>query len=329
MKNHVGADPRGCPIRCIITALGSHGGLPLLALLLLLGCGKEFVKPVPDLSSEFNATNAFAHVETLVAIGPRVSGTPGSAKAKQYIEAELNSYGLDVEFQVFDDETPMGKKKFCNIIACPKWRGKERILLCSHYDSKWFDTIHFVGANDSGSSTGLLLELARVLAKHPMKPTPCFVFFDGEESFGERNDTNGLFGSRYLVRAWKQRGELQNVRAMVLADMIGDKSLTVAIPPHCTSPLVKAIFDASTELGCRNYFGYGTRDVLDDHAPFLRAGIPAIDLIDFEFGSAPGLNDYWHTEKDTLDKISPHSLDIVGRTILKALPKIAAPKPTS
>jgi hypothetical protein len=303
--------------------------LSLSLIFILLGCGKESVKPVPDLSSEFNATNAFAHVETLVAIGPRVSSTPGSAKAKQYIEAELNSYGLDVEFQVFDDETPMGTKKFCNIIAYPKWRGKERILLCSHYDSKWLDKVNFVGANDSGSSTGLLLELARVLTKHPMKPTPYFVFFDGEESFGEWSDTNGLFGSRYLVRAWKQRGELQNVRAMILADMIGDKDLNVGMPPSSTPALVKAVFDASQELGYRSYFSYQSSDILDDHTPFLRVGIPAVDLIDFEYGSARRLNDYWHTDQDTLDKISPRSIEIVGRTILKALPKFAAPKPSS
>lgn len=304
---------------------------PVLALLLafgLLGCGKESVKPAPDLSSQFNSTNAFRHVEALVAIGPRVSGTPGGEKAKQYIESVLTEYGLDIEFQTFIDKTPQGDKKFCNIIAYPKWRGKERILLCSHYDTKWFDKIHFVGANDGGSTTGLLLELARVLASHPMKPAPYFVFFDGEESFGEWSDTNGLFGSRYLVRAWKQRGELQNVRAMILADMIGDKNLNVGIPPHSSPALVKAIFDASTELGFRNYFGYGANDVLDDHAPFLGAGIPAIDLIDFEYGSAPGMNDYWHTEQDTIDKISPRSLEIVGKTILRAIPKIAAPSNT-
>jgi Zn-dependent M28 family amino/carboxypeptidase len=88
---------------------------------------------------------------------------------------------------------------------------------------------------------------------------------------------------------------------------------------------VQAIFEASTELGYRNYFSYMNSDISDDHLPFLAANIPAIDLIDFEFGSAPGLNDYWHTDQDTLDKMSPRSLEIVGRTILKALPKIAAP----
>jgi len=290
----------------------------------MIGCGQNTKEPMPDLSAHFNATNAFQHVENLVAIGPRSAGSAGIEKAKQYIESQLLAAGLELEFQAFEDDTPRGPVKFCNIIAYPKWRGKDRILLASHYDTKWLEGVHFVGANDSGSSTGLLLELARVIASHPMQPTPCFVFFDGEESFGEFSETDGLYGSRYLVRAWKQRGELQKVRAMILADLVGDKNLNIGIPSHSTPWLVKAIFDASAELGLRGSFGYRQGEVLDDHVPFLRAGIPAIDLIDFEFGSAPGLNDYWHTEQDTLDKISPRSLEIVGRTILKTLPKVAA-----
>lgn len=290
----------------------------------IIGCRQNAKEPMPDLSAHFDAENAFRHVENLVAIGPRHAGSPGIEKAKQYIESQLIAAGLDLEFQVFEDDTPLGPVKFCNIIAYPKWRGKQRILLASHYDTKLLEGVHFVGANDSGSSDGLLLELARVIANNPMQPTPYFVFFDGEESFGEYSETNGLFGSRYLVRAWKQRGDLQRVQAMILADLVGDKNLNVGIPPHSTPWLVKAIFDASAELGLRDHFGYGPNDVLDDHVPFLTAGIPAINLIDFEFGSAPGLNDFWHTEHDTLDKISPRSLEIVGRTILKALPKVAS-----
>lgn len=296
--------------------------LLFLAGLFFLGCAKEAPRTIPDLSAQFNATNAFRHVEALVAIGPRHAGSTGVEKAKSYIEEQLKSFGLDVEFQVFEDDTPRGKVKFTNLIAHPRARSKEWILLGSHYDTKWIEGIHFVGANDSGSSTGVLLELARVLADHPMKPSPCFVFFDGEESFGEWSETNGLYGSRYMVRAWKQRGDLQRVRALILADLVGDKDLHINVPPHSTAWLVKAIFEASTELGYRNHFGYHENDVLDDHVPFLQAGVPAIDLIDFEFGSAPGLNDYWHTEHDTLDKLSPRSLEIVGRTILRALPKV-------
>jgi len=300
-------------------------GVSISVLFGLLGCAKEETKPLPDLSAQFNASNAWRHVEALVAIGPRHAGTPGIEKARRYIEASLHESGLRVEFQVFEDNTPKGKIKFVNVIAYPQWRRGPRILLASHYDTIDLGKVHFVGANDSGSSTGMLLELARVLAGHPMQPTPYFVFFDGEEPIGEWADANGLYGSRYLVRAWKQRGELASVRAMILADMVGDRNLKVRVPSHSTPSLVKAMFDASTELGYRGFFGYMSEDMSDDHVPFLRAGIPAIDLIDYEYGSAPGLNDYWHTANDTLDKISPQSLEIVGRTILKMLPKVAPP----
>ena len=293
----------------------------LLALTLFSGCSKQVKEPVPDLSAEFNATNAFRHVEQLVAIGPRYSGSPGIEKAKRYIEAQLSAAGLDIEFQVFDDDTPHGSRKFSNIIAYPKWRRGERIIFASHYDTKWIENVHFVGANDGGSSSGLLLELARVLAAHPMQPTPYFIFFDGEESLGEWGPTNGLFGSRYLVRAWQRRGELAQVRAMILADMIGDKTLDVGIPQNSSAKLAKAVFEASQELGYRGSFSLNSSMIADDHVPFIMAGIPSIDLIDFQFGSTPGLNDYWHTDQDTLDKISPQSIEIVGRTILKALPK--------
>lgn len=299
----------------------------LFLLLALLGCSKPKETPVPDLSSQFNATDAFRHVEALVAIGPRPAGSPGIEKAKLYIEEQLKSFGLDVEFQVFEDDTPRGRVKFTNIIARPRSRGKDCIILASHYDTKDLPGVEFVGANDSGSSTGWLIELARVLADQPMRPSPCFVFFDGEESFGEWSDTDGLYGSRYMVRAWKQRGELQRVRAMILADLIGDKNLNIGIPTQSTAMLVKAIFDASGELGFRSHFGYGLSDVMDDHTPFLQAGIPAIDIIDFEYGSAPGMNDYWHTDQDTIDKLSPRSIEIVGKTILRALPKIVAALP--
>jgi hypothetical protein len=297
-----------------------------LSLFALLGCNKEQMKTVPDLSSEFSGSNAFCHVEALVAIGQRYAGSPGIEKARRYIEAELTKAGLEVEFQVFEDDTPKGKTKFVNLIAYPRVRGSERIILGSHYDSVWIDKVNFVGANDSGSSTGVLLELARVLAPHAMRPTPYFVFFDGEEPLGPWSSSNGLYGSRYLVRSWKQRGELAQVRAMILSDMVGDKHLNVGIPPHSTPALAKAIFEASAELGYRNHFSYMNSDMSDDHLPFLMAGIPSIDLIDYEFGSAPGLNDYWHTDKDTLDKISSRSLEVVGQTILKALPKITAPR---
>jgi Zn-dependent M28 family amino/carboxypeptidase len=122
-----------------------------------------------------------------------------------------------------------------------------------------------------------------------------------------------LWGSKFFVEDLKGKNQLGQVKAMVLLDMIGDKNLNVTV----NGSLIPQAFDASRAAGFRDYFAYGGNGILDDHVPFMRAGIPAVDLIDFEFGSKPGLNDYWHTDKDTLDKISSHSLEIVGKTALR------------
>jgi Zn-dependent M28 family amino/carboxypeptidase len=169
-----------------------------------------------------------------------------------------------------------------------------------------------VGANDGGSSTGTLLEIARVAAG---QPNLWFVFFDGEEAMVEYSNEDGLWGSKYFVENLKGKNAVRQIKAMVLLDMIGDKNLNVIV----TGSLVDKVFDAARATGFREYFKYAGNGMLDDHVPFLRAGIPAVDLIDFDFGSAPGLNDYWHTEKDTLDKISPHSMEIVGQTTLRLI----------
>jgi Zn-dependent M28 family amino/carboxypeptidase len=188
----------------------------------------------------------------------------------------------------------------------------QAIIIGSHYDTKLFTNLTFVGANDGGSSTGTLLEIARVAAG---QPNLWFVFFDGEEAMVQYSNEDGLWGSKFFVEDLKGKDAVKQVKAMILLDMIGDKNLNVTV----TGSLVHEVFDASRAAGFRDYFSYGGNGILDDHVPFLRAGIPAVDLIDFNFGSAPGLNDYWHTEKDTLDKISPHSMEIVGQTTLRLI----------
>jgi glutaminyl-peptide cyclotransferase len=147
------------------------------------------------------------------------------------------------------------------------------------------------------------------------QPNLWFVFFDGEEAMGQYTDEDGLWGSKFFVDNLKAKDQVKQIRAMVLLDMIGDKDLSVTV----AGSFVQKVFDASRAAGFRDYFKYGGNGLLDDHVPFMRAGIPAVDLIDFEFGSAPGLNDYWHTEKDTLDKLSPHSMEIVGQTTLRLI----------
>ena len=222
---------------------------------------------------------------------------------------------MTVDEQVFTAPTPYGPKQFRNIIAKSRVQtdGPNRVVIIgSHYDTKLMTNVTFVGANDGGSSTGVLLEMARVAAN---QPNLWFVFFDGEEAMVEYGDQDGLWGSKFFVEDLKSKNDVKSVRAMVLLDMIGDRSLNVTV----AGTFAQRVFDASRAAGFRDYFSYGVDAILDDHVPFLRAGIPAVDLIDFEFGSAPGRNDYWHTEQDTLDKVSPHSLEVVGQTTLRLI----------
>jgi Zn-dependent M28 family amino/carboxypeptidase len=214
--------------------------------------------------------------------------------------------------QAFSDDTPRGKTHFVNLIA--RFSGAANpvspsFLLVSHYDTKLFDTIRFVGANDGGSSTGLLLELARVIGQHPdLAKKIELVFFDGEEAFENFTDTDGLYGSRYFAK--QLQGErAQQFRGGLLFDMVGDRSLNITLPANSPAAMARDIFAAADALKMRKYFGYLDRDLIDDHVPLNAIGIPAIDIIDFDYSS-------WHTAADTMDKISAQSLQIVGSVAL-------------
>jgi len=198
---------------------------------------------------------------------------------------------------------------FVNLVArFGSKKGTAQFLLCSHYDTKTFDTIRFVGANDGGSSSGLLLEMARVLALNPVLAAKVeLVFFDGEEAFENFTATDGLYGSRHF--ASQLRGSAKNFRDGILFDMIGDKSLQVTLSPDSPIDLARNIFAAADALGQRAHFTYFGGDITDDHTPLNEIGIPVIDLIDFDFPP-------WHTAEDTLDKISAESMEIVGRVAL-------------
>ncbi|MGH9836330.1 MAG: M28 family metallopeptidase, partial [Blastocatellia bacterium] len=228
--------------------------------------------------------------------------------------------------------TPRGKVKFKNVVAELPGETPNVVILASHYDTKLFKEFVFVGANDGGSSTGALLEIARVMAaeKQKRKFTYWFVFFDGEEAFCREwseclDGRDHTYGSRQMVERLKKEKQLDRVKAMILLDMIGDKDLTIPREEGSSKWLVDAIWGTAQQLGYTKQFPNRASSVGDDdHMPFLRAGIPAVDIIDFEFGDGPQDNSYWHTEEDTLDKISARSLKIVGDVVLLSLPKIEA-----
>src|SRR5438094_7810090 len=152
----------------------------------------------------FSGEKAFAHVQHLVDLGPRPAGSEALEKSRLYIIEQLKSAGWTVARSEFSDQTPRGKVTFVNLIArfgTGEKKEAAQFLLCSHYDTKTFDTIRFVGANDGGSSTGLLIEMARVLGQHPNLAAKVeLVFFDGEEAYENFSETDGLYGSRYFAR---------------------------------------------------------------------------------------------------------------------------------
>ena len=264
---------------------------------------------------EFSGANALAHVQTLVEIGPRPPGTDALEKARVYITEQLEKNGWSVVRQPFPDETPRGKVSFVNLIArfrraAPAKSKGTDFLIASHYDTKTFDNARFVGANDGGSSTGALIELARVLARYPAVAARIeLVFFDGEEACENFTETDGLYGSRHYAKQLVQQNRVAAFRGAILWDMIGDRSLTITLPPDSPAQLARDIFASADALKLRNHFTYFDRDVIDDHTPLNKAGVPAIDLIDFDYPA-------WHTTEDTLDKISEESLQIVGSVTL-------------
>jgi Zn-dependent M28 family amino/carboxypeptidase len=279
--------------------------LGLATLVSICGCSSG----AAPLWENFSGAKAYAHVQHLVELGPRPAGSEALEKSRIYIIDQLKAVGWTTIRSEFSAPTPRGMMTFVNLVArFGSQKGPAQFLLSSHYDTKTFDTIRFVGANDGGSSTGLLIEMARVLAMNPALAAKIeLVFFDGEEAFENFTATDGLYGSRHF--ASELRESAKNFRGGILFDMVGDKSLQVTLSPDSPVELTRNIFAAAEALGQRAHFTYLGGDITDDHTPLNEIGIPVIDLIDFDFPP-------WHTAEDTLDKISAESLEIVGRVAL-------------
>jgi hypothetical protein len=299
------------------THLSTFVYLLLVFLVSLIGSAPSGASQ-PRVWEEFSGEKALAHVQQLVEFGPRPPGSKAIEKARDYIENQLRLSGWQVTRQAFMDDTPRGKVRFVNLIA--RFSTKEStapsFLLCSHYDTKIFDSFRFVGANDGGSSAGLLLELSRVLGQHPNLATKIeLVFFDGEESYEQFSDRDGLYGSRYFSDQLGASGAKQ-FRRGILFDMVGDRALKITFPPDSPAEMARDIFASAEAVKFRSYFTYLDRELIDDHAPLNAIGISVIDVIDFDFS-------WWHTAEDTMDKLSGQSLQIVGSVALYYLSEFA------
>jgi peptidase M28-like protein len=294
-----------------------------------IGISERAQSPNPGMvpgAVAFNGERAMDHVRKQVEIGPRPPGSPELAKTREYIVNTLKSYALAVTTDEFTESTPLGTKKMVNITAEIPGDSKDVIIISSHYDTKYFKDMRFVGANDPGSSVGTLLELGRVLGASQQKPklTYWLVFFDGEESFCEGWDDcskpdapDNTYGSHHYVSQLRSNNELGRVRSLILLDLMGYKNLELGRDTMSTRWLQDIIWRTGRELGHGKVFvdrpeGVGG----DDHEPFLRAGVDSVDII--QLNGYP----YWHKADDTLDKVSPQSMKIVGDVVLASLPRI-------
>ena len=264
----------------------------------------------------FDSSKAWEHLRQQVAIGPRPSGSPGNLKNRDYIKATLAGFGIKTVEQPFEGATPLGPIKMVNLIATIPGQRPDRIVLASHFDTKIFRDFRFVGASDGASSTAALLELGRVLKARPQLPfTIELLFLDGEEATGEWQGTDHTYGSRYYVAAAGKAGTLKSLRALILLDMIGDRQLNMRREQNSTPWLTTIIWNAAKKLGHGAQFLDEVTPIEDDHIPFLKAGVQAVDLIDLDYPA-------WHTAQDTLDNVAARSLQIVGDVVVAALPEI-------
>jgi glutaminyl-peptide cyclotransferase len=298
--------------------------LPAAALAMLalnVGCGPAAprnaapVAGVPAVDGE----RALARTAELVALGPRPAGSAGAQRAAGWIAEQCRALGYAPVVDEWTETTATGPLTFRNVWAelDAPGRGAPLVLLGSHYDTKRLASVpDFAGANDSGSSTGLLLELMHVLRDLPPAQRPGsvrFYFFDGEECQVTYGPRDGLHGSRRAAAALSS-AELRRCRAMVLLDMVGDRDLKLTLPADTHPALLRRLLAIAERQGVGRHVSILRGTILDDHVPFAERGIPAVDLIDFEYG--PG-NAWWHTAEDTLDKLAPASLATVGNLALE------------
>ncbi len=258
------------------------------------------------------------HAAAIVGFGPHPPGSEAQRKVGDYLIGQLKSSRLEVRWQEFQALTPMGSLNMRNIWAVLPGRSGKTIILASHYDSKYFKDFQFVGANDGGSSSAVLLELARVLGHgNPTEHTIWFVFFDGEEAIHEWSDFDSLYGSREFVKMLNAEQKLSSIGALILLDLVGEKDLSFRRDTNSTTWLVDTIWTTAARLGYTNKFRQAATTAIDDHIPFAQQGVPVVDIIDLDYA-------YWHTEEDTLDKLSSENMRVVAEVVLNALPEVGA-----
>ena len=270
---------------------------------------------------QFDGARAYRYTQQFVACGPRWIGSPGHVCAENFLKKQFAKDNLEED--TFTTQTPAGPMTMHNFIA--KFPGKKDgvIVFASHYETNYpLRNINFVGANDGGSTTGFLIELANYLRGHKQEGYSVWlVFFDGEEAIQQWSSSDSLYGSRHLAAKWDRDGTLKRIKAYFIMDMIGDRSLDIARDQNSTPALLDLVYEAAKKEGDQSYFFATSNAIEDDHLPFVQRGVPSADIIDYDYGphDVTHPDGYHHTAEDTMDKISAHSLTVVGQTMLETI----------
>ena len=293
------------------------------ALVLLAPLVASAQHPSAGSGQAFPGAQAYEYARQFAAIGPRWPTGPGHVKAEEFLRSHFLRAHDALEEDTFTADTPIGPVPMCNLIV--RFAGKKPgvIVLGTHYETNYpLRTINFVGANDGASTTGLLMTIAdqlRAQTAHGKKIdgySVWLVFFDGEEAIQKWSRSDSTYGSRHLAARWGRDGTLNQIKAFMLADMIGDRDLDIQRETHSTAWLVDLVAQAAKKFGDQRYFFQREMDVEDDHLAFVERGVPSIDIIDLDYGPN---NSYHHTAQDTMDKISAHSLTIDGDVFMETI----------
>ncbi len=296
--------------------------LPRLLLSLAFILAIAIAAPAQE---HFRGDRAYDYAREFVAIGPRWCLGPGHAKAEAFLRAQFRHDNLEED--AFTANTVIGPVPMRNFIVRFPGRKNGIIVLATHYETNYpLRNISFVGANDGGSTTGLLIEMANELRARMTGgklegESVWLVFFDGEEAFQSWQGDDHTYGSRHLAAKWAQDGTLPRIRAFLLTDMLGDKDLDVMQDTTSTQWLSDLVGQAARITGYGRYFYKQQGAEGDDHDPFLERGVPSVDIIDSDYGphTMAMPDGYHHTAQDTMDKISPHSLTIAGDVLLESI----------
>ena len=286
---------------------------------ILLAAAVSAAAAPPARTPAFSGAAALELTRKAVSLGPRPAGSEASRKLQALIRAELKPLGCEVAEDSFRASTPLGPVLMKNIIARFRGSSGQIVAITGHYDTKSIPGTYFVGANDGGSSTGFLLEMARVASRLPHRNDIYLVWLDGEEAIAAWSDTDGTYGSRHLAARWAADGTLSKVKALINVDMIGDRDLSLVNDTNSTDWLRRLVWDTAGQLGLSNYVATDPGALEDDHLPFIKAGASAVDLIDFDYGPQ---NSWWHNDRDTMDKLKAASFQVVGDLVLATIRRL-------